>query len=69
MSVAAYQDVERGHPGAPLGNLASVLDALGLLDSLRDLADPQNDRVLGAPKPGEPIRQRIRLKRPRRHST
>ena len=42
---ATLTRVERGDPGVALGILASVLNSLGLLDGLAQLADVAVDRV------------------------
>jgi transcriptional regulator with XRE-family HTH domain len=42
---ATLTRVERGDPGVALGIVASVLNALGLLDGLAQLADVASDRV------------------------
>jgi transcriptional regulator with XRE-family HTH domain len=35
--------IEGGHPGVSAGNLAKVLDTLGLLDQLGEVASPERD--------------------------
>jgi len=35
--------LEKGEPGSSIGNLLTVLWALGLLDSAKTIADPDND--------------------------
>lgn len=42
---ATLMRVERGEPAVALGIVASVLNALGLLDGLAQLADVATDRV------------------------
>lgn len=37
--------IEEGDPGVSMGIYASVLNALGLLDGVGDLADPARDRL------------------------
>ena len=54
--------IEKGDPGASLGNYAAVLFALGMVDRLADLADPRHDTV-GLALEEEHLPQRIRLAR------
>ncbi len=56
--------IERGDPAASLGNYASVLFALGMVDRLADLADPRHDSV-GLELDEERLPQRIRLSQQR----
>ncbi len=42
---ATLSKVEQGHPGVSMGIYASVLQAVGLLENLRDVADIRNDEV------------------------
>ena len=56
--------IEKGDPAASLGNYATVLFALGMIDRLADLADPRHDAV-GLELEQEHLPQRIRLPRPR----
>ncbi|GAB5499442.1 MAG: hypothetical protein PsegKO_17530 [Pseudohongiellaceae bacterium] len=44
-SRATLQRVEAGDPGVGMGIYAAVLQALGLLDGLGQLADPSRDEV------------------------
>lgn len=57
--------IEKGDPGASLGNYATVLFAVGMIDRLADVADPRHDSV-GLELEEEHLPQRIRL--PRRRS-
>lgn len=57
--------IEKGDPAASLGNYATVLFALGMVDRLADVADPRHDSV-GLELEEEHLPQRIRL--PRRKS-
>ena len=54
--------IEKGDPAAALGNYASVLFALGMIDRLADIADPRHDSV-GLQLEEERLPQRIRLPR------
>ena len=65
ISRTTLNKVEKGDPGVSLGNYATVLFVLGLLEHLRDLADHRNDAV-GLELEEERLPQRIR--RPRRSS-
>jgi transcriptional regulator with XRE-family HTH domain len=56
--------IEKGDPAASLGNYATVLFALGLVDRLADVADPRHDSV-GLELEEEHLPQRIRLSRRR----
>ncbi len=58
------QRVEAGHHGVSVGIYAAVLQALGLLDGLSELADPSRDRV-GLALASERLPQRVRLRRAR----
>ena len=60
MSRTTLNKIEQGDGGVSLGNYATVLFALGLLDPLADLADPRNDAV-GLDLEEERLPQRIRL--------
>ena len=44
-SRASLQRVEAGDPGVSIGIYAAVLQALGLLEGLNQLADPTQDKV------------------------
>ena len=57
------QRVERGDASVGIGIYAAVLQALGLLDSLSQVADPAHDPV-GVAMATEKLPQRIRLRRP-----
>ena len=61
-SRATLQRVEAGDPGVSIGIFAAVLQALGLLDGLGQVADPSNDTV-GQALAGAALPQRIHLKR------
>jgi transcriptional regulator with XRE-family HTH domain len=54
--------IEKGDPSASLGNYATVLFSLGMIDRLADLADPRHDAV-GLALEEEHLPQRIRLPR------
>lgn len=54
--------IEKGDPSASLGNYATVLFALGMIDRLADVADPRHDTV-GRELEEEHLPQRIRLSR------
>jgi hypothetical protein len=59
--------VEKGEPGVSLGNYATVLFALGMIERLADIADARFDTV-GLELEEEHLPQRIRLSRPRKAS-
>jgi DNA-binding XRE family transcriptional regulator len=54
--------IEKGDPNASLGNYATVLFALGMVDRLAEIADPRHDTV-GLELEEEHLPQRIRLSR------
>lgn len=54
--------IEKGDPSPSLGNYATVLFSLGMIDRLADLADPRHDAV-GLALEEERLPQRIRLPR------
>ena len=56
--------VEKGDPGVSIGIVAAVLQALGLLDKLADIADPARDEV-GQQLARESLPQRARTSRKR----
>ena len=56
------QRVEEGDEGVSIGIYAAVLNALGLLNPLSDLADPGRDQV-GQQLAAEALPKRVRLKR------
>jgi transcriptional regulator with XRE-family HTH domain len=58
------QRVERGDPGVSIGIYAGVLQALGLLDGLSELAAAGSDAT-GLAMATEKLPQRVRLRRPR----
>ena len=58
----SLQRVEKGDPAVSIGIYAAVLQALGLLDGLNQLADPSRDRV-GLALSAEKLPQRVRLRR------
>lgn len=52
--------IEKGEPGSSVGNLFTVLWVLGLLDSVKTIADPDNDehgKILEAAKRPTRIRK------------
>jgi transcriptional regulator with XRE-family HTH domain len=55
--------IEKGDPNASLGNYATVLFALGMIDRLAEVADPRHDTV-GLELEAEHLPQRIRRSRP-----
>lgn len=59
----SLQRVEEGDPAVSIGIYAAVLQALGLLDGLNQLADPTRDQV-GLALSTEKLPQRVRLRRP-----
>jgi transcriptional regulator with XRE-family HTH domain len=56
------QRIEQGDPAVSIGIYAAVLQALGLLDGLNQLADPSHDAT-GLALAAEKLPQRIRLRR------
>jgi hypothetical protein len=60
-SRSTLQRVEQGDPAVSVGIYAAVLQALGLLDGLGELADPSVDSV-GQTMADESLPRRIRLK-------
>lgn len=38
--------IEAGHPGAAIGNVLKLLNAMQMLDQVRDLADPFRDELI-----------------------
>lgn len=54
--------VERGDASVSIGIYAAVLQALGLVDGLSQLADPARD-VVGVAMATEKLPQRVRLRR------
>lgn len=54
--------IEKGDPNAALGNYATVLFALGMVERLADIADARHDTV-GLELEEEHLPQRIRLSR------
>ncbi len=54
--------IEKGDPNAALGNYATVLFALGMIERLADIADARHDAV-GLELEEEHLPQRIRLSR------
>lgn len=59
----SVQRVEDGDPSVSIGIYAAVLQALGLLDNLADLADPARDAVGQSLASGE-LPKRARLRKP-----
>jgi hypothetical protein len=64
-SRATLQRVESGDPGVSMGIYAAVLQALGLLDRLDQLADPTQDEIGQALASGE-LPKRVRMSGKRR---
>jgi len=62
-SRSTLQRIEEGDPAVSIGIYGAVLQALGLLDGLDQLASPATDTV-GQTLAAEALPQRIRLKRP-----
>lgn len=60
--------IENGDHGVSIGAYAAVLQALGLLDGLGDLAAPAQDEV-GQATAIEDLPQRVRLRRPKSASS
>jgi transcriptional regulator with XRE-family HTH domain len=58
----SLQRVEKGDPTVSIGIYAAVLQALGLLDGLNQVADPSRDAV-GLALAIEKLPQRIHLRR------
>jgi hypothetical protein len=61
------QRVEKGDPAVSAGIYAAVLQALGLLDGLGQLADASRDAT-GLALSSDRLPQRVRLRRPRDES-
>lgn len=61
-SRATLQRVEAGDPGVSIGIYAAVLQALGLLDGLLEVADAARDAV-GQSLATAALPQRVRLRR------
>ena len=59
-SRSTLQRVEAGDPGVSIGIYAAVLQALGLLDGLRQLADPTQD-VIGQSLSSAQLPKRVRM--------
>ncbi len=62
-SRSTLQRVEQGDPAVGIGIYAGVLQALGLLDSLGDIADPSQDSV-GQALATADLPRRARLRQP-----
>ena len=62
ISRTTLNKVEKGASGVSLGNYATVLFVLGMVDRLADVADPRHDTV-GLELEGEHLPERIRLSR------
>jgi Helix-turn-helix domain len=58
----SLQRVEKGDPAVSIGIYAAVLQALGFLDELSQLADPSRDAT-GLALTSEKLPQRVRLRR------
>ncbi len=54
--------IERGDPSVSIGVVAAVLQALGLLERLAEVADAAHDRV-GQDRAAERLPQRVRLRK------
>lgn len=61
-SRSTLQRIEEGDPAVSIGIYAAVLQALGLLDGLGQLAAPESD-VVGQALVAETLPKRVRLKR------
>ena len=61
----SLQRIEKGDPTVSIGIYAAVLQALGLLDGLDQVADPGRDAV-GLALATEKLPERIHLRRPPR---
>jgi transcriptional regulator with XRE-family HTH domain len=59
--------IEAGDYSVSIGIYASVLQALGLLDGLGELAEPSKDK-LGMALSSEKLPQRVRMRRPRKET-
>ena len=62
MSVSTLRKIEQGGAGVSLGNYASVLFSLGLVDRLAEVADARSD-VVGLTLEEERLPKRIRNSR------
>src|SRR5260370_41043906 len=60
--------VEKGDPGVYIGNYATVLFTLGMVERLADLVDPRHDSV-GLELEEEHLPERIRLSRRQKSQT
>ena len=60
-SRATLQRIEKGDPAVSVGIYAAVLQALGLLEGLGELADPSVESV-GQTLADEALPRRVRLK-------
>jgi len=66
MSRTTLSKLEKGEPGVSIGNMATVLFALGLVDRLSDLADLRFDeRGLALEEEQLPKRIRSKKRKPR----
>ncbi len=63
LSRMTLNKIEKGDAGVYIGNYATVLFSLGLIDRLADVADPTHD-TLGRELEEEHLPERIRLARP-----
>jgi transcriptional regulator with XRE-family HTH domain len=66
-SRSTLQRIEEGDPNVGIGIYAAVLQALGLLEGLADIADPARDSVGQALATAE-LPSRARLRRPKGNS-
>ncbi|HEX3744747.1 MAG TPA: hypothetical protein VHW09_12480 [Bryobacteraceae bacterium] len=67
ISRVTLNKIEKGVPGVSLGNYATVLFSLGLIDRVADIADPRHDAT-GIELEEENLPERIRLSRTTRHA-
>jgi transcriptional regulator with XRE-family HTH domain len=59
ITVLTLSKIERGHAGTAMGNYASALFCLGMLDKLRDIADWRGD-LEGQMQSEERLPKRVR---------
>lgn len=68
ISRSTLNKIEKGDPGVSLGNYATVLFVLGLVDRVAELADLRSDEV-GLQLAEEELPQRIRHSRKQRNAS
>ena len=68
ISRSTLQKIEQGQPGVAMGNYASVLFSLGLIDGLPAIADLKNDQV-GLMLEEERLPKRVRLRKSSRNNS